>query len=55
MCQQTDTFATVKKGAIGSCRCILKIWSNNDSDATVYQIRKFGRNNQRIKLILVEG
>jgi hypothetical protein len=55
MCQHTESFVTVKKGGLGSCRCIFKIWSDNETDITVYQLRKCGRTGQRAKLILVEG
>jgi hypothetical protein len=27
MCQQTDSFVTVKKGGAGSCHCLLRMWT----------------------------
>lgn len=54
MCQHTNSFVTVKKGGQGSCRCFMKFWTGNDIDATVYQLRKYGK-GERAKLILIEG
>ena len=53
MFQQTESFITVKKGGSGGCRCFLKIWSRSEEDTTVYQLRKFGKGHERVKLILV--
>ena len=53
MFQQTSSFVTIKKAASGTCGCFLKIWSSSEPDGTVYQLRKFGKTNQRFKLILV--
>ena len=52
--QHTDSFVTIKKGNGGSCRCVFKFWGAEDTDATVYQLRKYGRGKEA-KLILVEG
>jgi hypothetical protein len=53
MSQKTSSFVTVKKVASGSCRCFLKIWSSSEPDGTVYQLRKYGKKNHRVKLILI--
>lgn len=55
MFQQTSSFLTVKKGESGSCKCFLKIWSNSEPDTTVYQLRRYGKIENRLKLILIEG
>ena len=52
MCQHTDNFVTVKKRAAGSCQCIVKLWGKDVPDATVYQLRRYGRGKEA-KLILV--
>jgi len=52
MSQNTEEFVTVKKTLYASCRCIIKMWMSNDSDAIVYQLRLSGK-KRRAKLILV--
>ena len=55
MCQNTDNFVTVKKGSLSSCKCIIKIWTNNEADSVVYQLRCLNRESKRLKIIMVEG
>ena len=53
-CQHTDNFITTKRGSSSSCKCIFKLWGGDESDSTVYQLRRYGRGKEA-KLILVEG
>lgn len=39
---------------MGSCQCILKLWGKDEPEATVYQLRRYGRGKEA-KLILIEG
>lgn len=55
MCQNTDGFATVKKGSLNSCKCIIRMWTQGETDSTVYQLKCINRESKRFKFILIEG